>query len=87
MPEVAENDGVLMADGLDFALVGFADTPTGHRVAIYDNDRVIELLMTRDGMDYEEAAEFLDFNIAGAYMGPGTPIFMDTLKDGEDARN
>ena len=71
-------EGVLTADGLDFALVGVADVHDG-RVAIYDTDKVIELLMTRDGMDHDEAVEFFDFNIAGAYVGPGTPIFMDFL--------
>jgi hypothetical protein len=72
-------DGVLLADGLDFGLIGVADRD-GVRVAVYDADKVVELLMTRDGMDYDDAREFFDFNIAGAYMGPGTPVFMEALR-------
>jgi hypothetical protein len=32
--------------------------------------------MQRDGMTHEEAIEFFDFNIAGAYVGEYTPIYM-----------
>ena len=28
----------------------------------------------RDGMSFEEAAEYCDFNIEGAYMGEKTPV-------------
>ena len=28
------------------------------------------------GMDREEAEEWFDFNTAGAYMGPRTPMFL-----------
>ena len=28
-------------------------------------------------MDYEEATEYFDFNVAGAYMGDSTPVFLD----------
>jgi hypothetical protein len=32
--------------------------------------------MSRDGMDREEAMDFFSFNVSGAYVGKGTPIFM-----------
>jgi hypothetical protein len=31
-------------------------------------------------MDYAEALEFYDFNIAGAYVGEQTPIFMHKIE-------
>jgi hypothetical protein len=31
--------------------------------------------MTRDGMTQEEAHEFIEYNIEGAYMGNHTPVF------------
>jgi hypothetical protein len=39
--------------------------------------------MDRDGMDEEEAREFIEFNIEGAYMGPHTPVvvWQDDLYD------
>ena len=35
--------------------------------------------MNRDGMSHEEAVEFFEFNTKGAYLGPNTPIFIDTF--------
>ena len=39
-------------------------------------DRVIEILMDRDGMSNDEAIEFFTFNIEGAWVGELTPIWM-----------
>jgi len=41
--------------------------------------------MNRDGMDEDEAREFLDFNTFGAWMGPGTPLFMYRIEGEMDA--
>ena len=30
-------------------------------------------------MSYEEAVEFFDFNVEGAYMGKGTPMYIETF--------
>ena len=43
---------------------------------INDNDSAEGILETRDGMTEEEAVEFFEFNIAGAYVGEYTPIYM-----------
>ena len=45
-------------------------------VAIYDSEKVVEILMERDGMTHEEAWEFFEFNVATAYVGADTPIFL-----------
>ena len=66
------NPDALLADGLDNALAGY-DTQGR---AIYFIDAIIGTLMERDGMTYEEAYEFFDFNIAGAFVGEYTPIYM-----------
>ena len=63
---------MLIADGYDEALVGV----TTDGLAVYDNYKIISILMERDGMDEDEAIEFFDFNIAGSYIGEETPIFM-----------
>ena len=31
------------------------------------------------GMDLDEAKEFFDFNVAGAWVGEGTPIWMEEI--------
>lgn len=72
------------ADGFDEALVGIAELFSAEgrvHLAAYDTGKVIEILMRGDeadeGMDYESAVEHFNFNIAGAYVGPGTPVFID----------
>lgn len=39
---------------------------------IYSKSKCIEILM--EDMTEEEAAEYFDYNVAGAYLGPMTPI-------------
>ena len=31
--------------------------------------------MGRDGMSYEDAIEFFEYNTIGSWMGEGTPLF------------
>ena len=66
------NEEAMLVDGHDDALAGY-DTQGR---AIYFVDAIIGRLMQRDGMAQEEAIEFFDFNIAGAYVGEYTPIYM-----------
>ena len=68
----ANNPDALLADGLDNALAGY-DTKGR---AIYFVTEILGILETRDGMTEEEAVEFFEFNIAGAYVGEYTPIYM-----------
>ncbi len=68
---------LLKADGFDDAILGVV-----HRMGIqaicYDQDKVIDILMG-DGMTYEEAVEYFEFNIAGAWVGESTPFFLETM--------
>jgi hypothetical protein len=66
----------LTADGFEDALLGFGHQYY-HAVAIYDKDKCIEILMTRDGMSYETAIEYFDFNVTGAWVGEHTPVFLE----------
>ena len=34
----------------------------------------------KDGMEYDEALEYFDFNIAGSYVGEQTPIFIHKIE-------
>ena len=72
----APYDGPLLADGFEDALVGLGfqfNTP----IAVYDRVQCLDILMTRDGMTKDEAEEYFSFNVAGAWMGRGTPVFID----------
>ena len=70
---------MLKADGFDDCVLGIAEVWEGnervHRI-VYDALRMINVLMDRDGMSYEEAVEYFEFNIDGAYYGKETPIYM-----------
>ena len=69
-------EGALTADGCEKALLGFGhqfNTP----VAVYSKDRCLHVLMDRDGMSREDAEDFFDFNVAGAWVGEGMPVFLD----------
>lgn len=60
---------------LEEALVGICRTFGREPVAIYDYEKCIEIRM-RDGMSYEEAVEFHEFNTMGSYVGEFTPAFL-----------
>ncbi len=69
-------DGALIADGFDDALIGVAHRADGQTIAVYDYERCVEMLTQRDSMDYDGAVEFMDYNVVGAYVGTGTPLFV-----------
>jgi len=68
----ANNPEAMLADGLDDALAGY--TYDGR--AVYFIQEILGILVVRDGMTEEEAQEFFDYNIAGAYVGAFTPVYM-----------
>jgi len=65
----------------DEAIVGVADRIGMETVVVYDTSKVIDILCERDGMDREQATEFYEFNILGAYVGERTPMHMTLLDD------
>jgi len=71
---------MLKIDGHDDAVLGpafiWGEGGTRLSVLVYDADLIRATLMTRDGMTAEEAREYIEFNIEGAYMGPDTPILV-----------
>lgn len=71
---------LICADGFDDAILGIGQRFNDHFV-VYDVATVIETLMTRDGMTEEDAQEFYDVNIVGAWVGDGTPCFLSTRLD------
>ena len=63
------NPKALYPTGFESAIVGIK----GKRF-ILSREKILKVLM-RDGMTREEAREYHDFNIEGAYMGKYTPIY------------
>ncbi len=60
----------------DDALVGV----TSNRRAVYDYDKMIEWLVEKEGMDYDEAADFINWNDS-FYYGEGYPIIIFNLTE------
>ena len=75
--EIADiNPDALMCDGFDDAIIGIAERINLGPVVAYDVDKMIDIMVQRDGMTHEEAIEFFDYNIIGAWMGEFTPVFI-----------
>lgn len=73
------NEDLMKLEGLDEAIIGVCMTwheeVLVERV-IYDGNKILELLKSDGEMNDEEAQEYMDFEIIGAYKGPETPIVM-----------
>ena len=68
----------VIATGLDEAIIGI--TERNHQpVAVYDKNIIHQILTTQNGLTHEEAIEYADFNIYCAWVGEGTPIYVDPL--------
>jgi hypothetical protein len=74
------DEGIMMADGFDDAFIGYAERCGQPVLAVYDREKCIEVLMMRDGASYEEAVEFFEFNVVGAWVGDRTPLFLSRLE-------
>ena len=77
------NPDALLADGFLEALVGtvhlWAPVSSGGAtqttVALYDYQKMIGILVKRDGMTPDEADEYLQFNTLGGYVGENQPAY------------
>ena len=69
--EYFPEEDILKADGYDAGVIGIDCTSMR---LIYSVSICINLLV-QDGMDEEEAVEFFNFNVMGAYVGDKTPIW------------
>ena len=68
---------MLKWDGFDSAIIGVGERNNTDSMIVYDYDKMINELVTRDSMTHEEAEEYLDFNVIGAWIGDTTPIIVN----------
>ena len=68
--------GLMTADGFDAAIIGVGRRCSCPDIVAYDVNKIIAILVERDGMTYGEAEEFYEHNIVGAWVGDQTPIFI-----------
>jgi len=82
-PACSHDPKTLLADGFEDALIGYG-TRFLYGVAVYSRRKCLDILVERDGMDYEEAVEFFDFNVTGAYAGENTPVFLEDPEENDE---
>lgn len=63
----------LTIDGFDDCVIGLDDY---RKILIYSANKILKHL--RDEMDQEGALEYFEYNVKSAYMGPQTPIIMES---------
>ena len=68
---------MIIADGFDEAFLGTGSRCGFEDVAVYDADKCIEALI-KHGMTDEEAVEYFEYNVLGAWIGDITPVFLYT---------
>jgi hypothetical protein len=71
---MGEDETILLADGLENAFMGIGRQFT-HPIAIYSYKKTLKCLKGM-GMTTEDAEEYFQFNIAGAFVGDQTPVFL-----------
>lgn len=77
-----ENPEALLATGFEAAFVGYARRCGQPTLAVYDYALGVKVLMDRDGMSYEDAVEWMEFNVVGAWCGEHTPVWLVREVDG-----
>jgi hypothetical protein len=71
-----ENPGALFADGFDDAIIGVCRKAGSSPVVTYSYDKCVDVLRNQQNMPYEDAIEWMEFNVVSAYMGPHAPVFI-----------
>ncbi len=72
---------MIIFDGLDESIIGWAyDWHSQNYVVVYDYNKMVRKMMDQNRWTYEDARDYVDFNIVGAYLGEQTPIVMYELK-------
>ena len=74
------DEDIIFPTGYPEAFIGISTDGA----AIYDKDSMIATLVEADGMTWEEAMEFLEYNVYNTHMSDHiTPIYIDRLTEGE----
>jgi len=83
------NEDMLMIPGADDAVIGTVKRCSQDEFVVYDYEKLVASFV-RQGMDRDEAEEWIDFNISGAWVGSRTPGILvsgsaDDIRASEDS--
>lgn len=73
--EMYPDDTFVTASGFDSAIIGVEQNSM--RLVYSINDIISELMS--QGMSEDEAVEYFEYNVSGAYIGDLTPIYVNTI--------
>ena len=77
LAEEWDTDLLFLSDEeFDEAIIGVAERIGQSAVVAYDTTKLVEVLSRT--MSVDEAYEYFEFNILGAYVGERTPMFLTT---------
>ena len=65
---------MMKADGFDEAIIGVGRQFDKPDRLIYDYDKCLVILMLDQDFTEEDAIEWMEYNVLGAYVGEGTPM-------------
>ena len=70
---------MLLADGLDDAVIGIGKRAGQPDLAVYSIEKCIQILMARDGMEREEASKWLEVHTFGSWVDGETPVWVELM--------
>ncbi len=65
------NEEAIVWDGFDDAIIGYT---MNSDVAVYDVDKMVEILVNNDDMTQEDAWDYLGYNVFSTGVGDYTPV-------------
>jgi hypothetical protein len=70
------DEDVFVVEGFDDAIVGYAERCGQPKLAVYDVEKCVAIVMEREDLTREEAEAFLEESVIGAWLGERTPLFL-----------
>jgi len=72
----SDEETLIQADGFELAIIGVAERIGMKPCLAYSYEQCVRILTQETEMSEEEAIEYMNFNVCGAYVGEQTPIFV-----------
>ena len=74
---------ILLANDFEDAFMGLG-RQGNKNLAVYDYEKCVLILMKKEDWTEEEAIEWMEYNVVGAWVGEQTPVFVETTVRLED---
>lgn len=80
-----QNPDAILWDDCDAAIIGMVSRCGSEPIVCYDYDKLVDCFIDPEGAKdnpdaaYEAALEWVEYNVAGAYVGEHTPFILNRL--------